>query len=356
MARKSLNLFDRIEKTLFVNAGVPYLVGKPGVGKSDVSYQIAEKYGMRFFDLRLTQIDSAEVGGIPKTKAVKTDSGEFDVMYYCIPEWAVVANQQPSIVIFDELNRAPKDTRDAALQIFNERRIGWNFKFNDNVHFIAAGNIGEADGTEVDALDSAMNGRLVHIDFNPTFEDWLNWAKNNSINENIISFLKGKPNMLYNRPEGASAYASPRSWSNFSKMLGKSDIEEVKFLNSELGFSYIGVAATSFARWLEEQTLINIDQIIDNFSSVQNIIGTLNRSKTSELVSELKSKDFSALNTLQVKNISEFLKKIDQDEVVGYTSFLMEKEFIGGVPSKNFRTLMNDMPEIKNIIRTTLGG
>ena len=355
----NMTTLERMEKVIFSNAGVLYLKGKPGVGKSAVAQQIAEKNKLKFIDLRLSQIDASEVAGIPYKKTIEVGTGAnkktHDVMAYSLPEWAIIANQQPTLVIFDELNRAELPTTNAALQIFNERRIGWDFKFNDNVYFIAAGNLGEEDSTQVEVFDSALNGRLIHMRFQPTTAEWLDYAKKIGVNKAIIDFIRARDGYLYRASTNQEeAYASPRSWVNFSKMLGDADIEEIKLLNQELGSSYIGGAAMSFTKFLEEMTVINVNQIIEDYSKVKGIVASANRSKISELLNDLKSKEFKKFNILQTRNVINFLKDIDKDEVVGYVNHLLETDFENDEPSKNLATLMKEMPELKSIIKSVL--
>ena len=64
-------LVDR-HMTLFFDGhrGVPspYLKGPPGVGKTDVVHQLAEKHGAKFKDVPLIIYDTVDMRGIPYVK------------------------------------------------------------------------------------------------------------------------------------------------------------------------------------------------------------------------------------------------------------------------------------------------
>ncbi len=112
------------------------------------------------------------------------------VSNFAVPHWAYSANQSPTIIHFEELNRASLFVRNAALQILLEREIG-QFKFNDNVLMLASGNLGDEDGTDIEELDSALNNRLIHISHSLNLNDWIqNFGAENSPHHRLFLLLK----------------------------------------------------------------------------------------------------------------------------------------------------------------------
>jgi len=47
------------------NIGVPFIKGRPGMGKTAIIESIANKMGMQYIDLRLPLLDDSEVGLMP---------------------------------------------------------------------------------------------------------------------------------------------------------------------------------------------------------------------------------------------------------------------------------------------------
>ena len=129
-------------RIMYAKSGVLFLTAEPGVAKSAIMRTIAKKLGFQYFDVRLSMVDEIDVGLFPYRKEMEIDLESDDkemvkkiisVMSYAIPEWAWESNQKPTIIHFEELNRAPLAVRNAALQILLERSIGTSFKFNNNV-------------------------------------------------------------------------------------------------------------------------------------------------------------------------------------------------------------------------------
>ena len=126
---------------MWAKYGVLFISSKPGVAKSAIGRSIAEKMGFAYLDMRLSMSDESDFkypyleDGVFEGKAIKVSG-------YAVPKWAYEANQRPTLIHFEELNRAPQFVRNAALQILLEREIG-EFKFNNNVIMMASGNLGD---------------------------------------------------------------------------------------------------------------------------------------------------------------------------------------------------------------------
>ena len=171
-------------KLIYPQSGVLFLTSEPGIGKSAILRSVAEKLDLEYFDLRLAMLDETDVGLYPDKAEFmyevidkngnKTVFSE-KMLKHIVPEWAVLSNKKPSLIHFEELNRAPLAVRNAALQILLERGIGFKFKFNENVFMCASGNLGDEDGCDVEEFDAALNGRLLHYKHKLDLKEWMEY-------------------------------------------------------------------------------------------------------------------------------------------------------------------------------------
>jgi hypothetical protein len=341
-----------------------YLRGKPGTAKSAIGLDMTLKLDIKYIDRRLSQIDETDIGLYPvlndafskleklgkmrelgyvteeefdglKKELIKTiKSGQVELLHFAVPEWAFNANVEPTIIHLEELNRANVHVRNAALQLLNERQIG-DLKLNENVFLMSSGNLGEDDGTEVDEMDLALSNRLVIFDHDLPYEEWIDEYAKYNVWPIIIDYIRAKPEEYYKLPnEKETRYATPRSWTNLSKYIiykwGKEprDLKEIiKFLIDN-GRSFIGNSITSFVRYCEDVSNLNINDILSNWDSVKVEVMGFNRSRISELISNLRHLDLRTLNERQFNNMLKFLdslrgsqEKIGNDDEL--TSFIV---------------------------------
>ena len=94
------------------------LWGPPGVGKSQMVAQIAERHGVQVIDIRLSQMEPSDLRGIP----FRTQE---------LVEWAVPAilpdarrHGDFGILFLDEITSAPPSVSAAAYQLILDRRLG----------------------------------------------------------------------------------------------------------------------------------------------------------------------------------------------------------------------------------------
>ena len=208
-------------------SGVLYIKSKPGIAKSQKAKAIATKLGMRYLDIRLSMIDETDVGLFPDKSSITVNGITYKFLEHIITKWAFEANMIPTLIHFEELNRASLPVRNAALQLLLERCVGTAFEFNDNVYMMSSGNLGDEDGTDVEEFDAALNNRLIHVEHDLTFKEWVDDFAKDNVCPQIIKFLDVNPDMFYQPPTSTShAYATARSWTflsdyikaNFSKI------------------------------------------------------------------------------------------------------------------------------------------
>ena len=200
-------------------SGVLYITSKPGVAKSAIGRSIAAKMGFRYMDLRLSMVDETDVGLYPSVNEVDSDGSKVKCLDFVVPRWAIEANKQPTIIHFEELNRASQQVRNAALQLLLERQIGIDFKFNDTVLMMSSGNLGDEDGTDVEEFDMALNNRLVHMPHSLSVDEWITGFAEKNVHRLIVSYIKTHPEQIYKVSDNSRAYATPRSWTFLSDVL-----------------------------------------------------------------------------------------------------------------------------------------
>jgi hypothetical protein len=346
------NLTER-EQTYFrimwAKYGVLYITAKPGVAKSAIARSIADKMGFRYMDLRLSMVDETDVGLFPSV----SESDGVKCLDHVVPRWALEANKQPTIIHFEELNRASQAVRNAALQILLERQIGINFEFNNTVLLMASGNLGDEDGTDVEEFDSALNNRLIHYKHVLTTKEWLeNFAEKN-VHKTITSYIKAHPEQLYKvAADGVQAYATPRSWTMLSEFITKNfgrDADPRAFLPllKVVTASYVGNSAMKYVQYCEDMLNINIMDVLNDFDRVKDDLKKYNRDKNSELIQSLKELDLNKLSDKQVANSAKFLKTVGDDELTAYLLFILDNNLDIAKPKiKAF------MLEFETVLRT----
>jgi hypothetical protein len=362
---KKLSERERYYLDLMMSGNTPYLRGRPGTAKSAISVSITQKIEIKHVDKRLSQIDETDIGLYPvlsdaydklkKLRELKElgylaweefDSmkiplleiikgGQIEILKFAIPDWAFGANLEPTLIHLEELNRANVHVRNAALQLLNERQIG-DLKLNDNVLLMSSGNIGEADGTEVDEMDLALSNRLVIIDHELPYDEWIEQYAQYHVCPLVINYIRANPSEYYKLPnENEIRYATARSWTNMSKfmtyVLGK-DPKPLNTIDLLMKFSagkgFIGDSITGFMRYCKEMSDVNIDDILNKWDSLKGKVKDFNRARISELISNLKYKDLGKLEENQITNAIKFLSSLKgscDDELTSYLVHILDK-------------------------------
>ncbi len=330
--RERMNSLTPREKryfmTMWPKSGVLYITSKPGIAKSAIARSIADKMGFDYLDVRLSMSDETDFK-FPFLKDAEFNGNVLKVSGYAIPEWAFDANKRPTIIHFEELNRAPQFVRNAALQILLERQIG-NFKFNGTVLMMASGNLGDEDGTDVEEFDNALNNRLIHFSHTLSSDEWVdNFGKANC-HPTVVSYIRAYPEKLYQNPtENTKAYATPRSWLFLSDFITKNfgmDASPREFLPylQEVAHGYIGNGAQRFLQYCQEMVNITIQDIINRYDKVEEELSKYNRDKNSELIQSLKEFEIKKFTEKQLDNVTKFLKRVSDDELTAYLLHVLD--------------------------------
>lgn len=194
-----------------------FIVGPPGVGKSDVVSQLCASSGGKLYDLRMSQIEQTDLRGIPY---YNRDTGMMDWAQPVDLPTKEDAAKYPVVFLFlDEMNSASPSVQAAAYQLILNRRVG-KYELPDNCVVIAAGNREQDKGVTY-RMPAPLANRFVHFELAVDFDSWNEWAVENRINKNVVGYLNSSKNSLYqfDTKSADKSFPTPRSWEFVSQLI-----------------------------------------------------------------------------------------------------------------------------------------
>lgn len=320
----------RYWKIIKPNSGVLFLRGAPGTSKSAIAKSIANKLNLLFWDLRLSTMDAVDLGSYPYP--LKTEEGE-PYLTQLNPDWMLRAannglkDNNGWLVFYDELNRAPLDVRNAALRVLLERTSN-NLEFPKHVYQMAAGNMGSEDGTQVEELDGALRSRLITMTHTITLPEWREAFANEHIHPYILRYLDAKPGSFVSSDVDAEVIANARTWTFLSDYIVENfgmESGPQEFLPDmlEIARAYIGNESTKFIRWCEDNLKLTLAEVLK--STVASLPAKLKKAKKlqlTELLTDLKEKDFEKLTAKEYKNAVTLIQACQDETIVEFISHI----------------------------------
>lgn len=200
-----------------IKAGMPVLiVGKPGVGKSDVVAQASDDAGAEILVSHPAVADPTDAKGLPWA-----EPGANEAKFLPFGDLALAMKATKPLVWFlDDLGQASPAVQASYMQLLLARRVNGH-KLPDCVSFVAATNRRE-DRAGVSGILEPVKSRfatIIEMDADP--DDWTNWAASNGIRPELIAFMRMRPELLCDfKPTGDMKNSPcPRTWSHASKIL-----------------------------------------------------------------------------------------------------------------------------------------
>lgn len=204
---------------------VPLIQSSPGVGKSSIVHQIAEKYNLKLIDLRLASSDPTDLSGLPhfytdaagRNKAEYATFDTFPLEGDPLPKDKNGKDMNGWLLFLDEFTSAPKSVQAPAYKLVLDRMVGQN-NLHPNVAMVAAGNK-STDNAIVIKLSSALQSRVAHLFLDVDKKEWIDWAIKANIDSRIIGFIEFAPGNLHNfDPDHTdNTYSCPRTLEMLSR-------------------------------------------------------------------------------------------------------------------------------------------
>lgn len=250
----SLMEAEPLIEDIFAAHWVPNLISSPGIGKSSVMAQIAEKHELFLVDIRLTSMVPEDMNGFPHTYQVQLEDGTKITMATYVPMdmWPIEGRTPPMnpktgqpykgwLVFLDELPAAIPAVQVAAYKLLLDRMIGMH-KLDKRAYVASAGNL-MTDKAFANRQSTATQSRIVHLPIRLCHDSWHWWATEYDLDHRVQSFIKFKPQILhqFDPDHDDLTFPCPRTWQMVGDIIRP--MEQISVAKKPLLAGCVGVGA-----------------------------------------------------------------------------------------------------------------
>lgn len=192
------------------------ITSSPGIGKTSIVSQIARKIEIDFVPMYPSNASETDFVGMPiydreDKKASFLPFDQLDIL---------ISAEKPTLVLLDDFGQARPSIQAACMHLLSERRVGYR-PLSDNVVFVIATN-DRGQNAGVNGILEPVKSRAVSIvKLAPNLDDWVKYAMANDLREEVIAFMKFKPELLndFNPTSELINSPSPRNNEHVSDIL-----------------------------------------------------------------------------------------------------------------------------------------
>lgn len=284
------------------------LVGRHGIGKSEILKSYYESMGMQVTTLFLGQMsDTGDIIGLPNREGGHTT--------FLPPYWFPL-DDKPILLFLDELNRARPEILQTIMDLTLNRTLAGR-RLPAGSRIVAA--VNDGDDYQITEMDPALVSRFNVYQFAPTVDEWLLWASNAGLDKRVINFIEQNPSVLDgadihdNEIDGSSINKTPdrRAWHRVSDIL----LVAKDGLSSSVTKAIAGIvgaeATSRFISFAQQSRLPSAEDIVTDFKSAA---PRLDSADIHDLA-RINEGIFRYLETGKdgdVRNVSKYLSLIEQ--------------------------------------------
>ena len=295
------------------------LVGKHGIGKSEILTSYFNGKGMKVVTLFLGQMaDPGDIIGIPSKVEKQDADGKTTSRTDFTPPYWFPQDDQPIVLFLDELNRARPEILQTVMDLTLNRKLAGK-ALPEGSHVISA--VNDGDEYQLTDLDPALVSRFNIYEFKPTVEEWLNWAVGQGLDERVINFIQDNPTWLDGDSsdyKGLEKSADRRAWKHVSDIMLK--VKVIKDIHKRIIAGIVGAgAAAAFIQSTQQHNLITGKDLL------------LKYDKAIKTVEKYQLHEYAILNEsvfrfLENTKFNEREKKLAAKNLGQYIDFLRTKK------------------------------
>ena len=312
---------DELKETLELTPSTQniMLIGKHGIGKSEILTSYFQSQGLKVVTLFLGQMsDPGDIIGLPSNVEAKDANGNVTAQTDFTPPYWFPIDGKPIVLFLDELNRARPEILQTVMDLTLNRKLAGK-DLPEGSRVIAA--VNDGDEYQLTDLDPALVSRFNIYEFRPTVEEWLNWAVGAGLDERVINFIQDNPTWLDGDSDdkkrdykGLDKSADRRAWKKVSDIMKK--VDTIKDIHKRVIAGIVGAgAAAVFIRSAQQRNVITGKDLLLKFD------------KTMKTVEKYQLHEFAILNEsvfrfLQNAKLNEREKKLAAKNLGQYIDFL----------------------------------
>lgn len=236
-----------------------FLLGSPGIGKTQIMEQIAKECGVALVAYTITHHTRQSAIGLPFISKNQYGEKEYAVTEYTMSEIVASVYEKmeqtglkEGILFIDEINCVSETLAPAMLQFLQCKAFG-NHKIPKGWIIVAAGNPPEYNKS-VREFDVVTMDRVKKIEVEADFHVWKEYAYAQNLHSAVISYLNTRKQNFYQMETTVDGrnFATPRGWEDLSNMIQVYE-KLGKPLDREVVAQYIQFPkiAKDFANYLE---------------------------------------------------------------------------------------------------------
>ena len=335
------------------------LVGNHGIGKSEILSEYYGSLGMPVVALFLGQMsDPGDLIGLP-CKDEKTGKTDF------MPPYWFPTDGNPIVLFLDELNRARPEILQTVMDLALNRKLAGKL-LPEGRRIISAVNAG--DQYQLTDLDPALVSRFNIVNFKPTAEEWLLWARKSGLDPRVVGFIDENRMWLDKDPDqkegadtGLDKNPDRRAWKRVSDVVA--DKAELKEIDSKIISSIVGPkAASAFIQNAATRKILSGREVLSGFgkAKVKDTIAEYGIHQLSVVnegiyrhleVEKVREKDFSTYSE-NLMSYFQYLTKHRKEAAAHFANIYVQgtyQEAIGFIATKCPMLVMMLVSYVKGI-------
>jgi hypothetical protein len=299
------------------------LVGKHGIGKSEILTSYFNGKGMKVVTLFLGQMaDPGDIIGLPSKVEKQDADGNVTSLTDFTPPYWFPQDDKPIVLFLDELNRARPEILQTVMDLTLNRKLAGK-TLPEGSYVISA--VNDGDEYQLTDLDPALVSRFNIYEFKPTVEEWLNWAAGQGLDERVINFIQDNPTWLDGDSsdrkrdyQGLDKSADRRAWKKVSDIMLK--VDHINDIHKRIIAGIVGAtAAAAFIRSALQHNVLTGKDLL------------LKYNKTMKTVEKYQLHEFAILNEsvfrfLENTKFDDSEKKLVAKNLGLYIDFLCTKK------------------------------